>query len=327
MRTLIVDGHSLIVRNIAATAKDDMLAKNYTGGIYASLRYLRTLVSDPQVAPHRVVVCFDNGVPERRKRLLPSYKAARKKANIGIPEEERDKAYAQILTCYDLFGLLGIVCLSYQDREGDDCVAAVVQQIQLRGEEPIVASGDADLLQTVAMGATVHDFSKRRVVNLENFEAQVGVVPQLYLLYRAFVGDPSDSIAGVSGCGAKRTKALLQEALTNHPTLIEETPEAQLTYVSEYLQSLDRPRKTWEEAVLHARARMRDVLKGIDLRASFGPAQGLAARLDAIPEVRELEFLRRCQHLGLRSVLGDSAAYVAPFKKVQKRRAEAAGRS
>lgn len=330
MRPLLLDANNLVMRNVMASALEDLQAGGlFTGGIYGSLRSLRALVSQPEFLADRVVAIFDHGVPARRLRLLPGYKSARKERRELLTEEERERAFEQVRQCYDLFGLLGVRCLAFKSREADDGVAAAVRLYAALGCVPVVISSDADLLQTVGMGAHVWNPVHAQLVDSHNFNEVTGISLAFYVLYRALVGDTSDSIKGAHGCGPKRAVELLTALMAAEidclpPSLADLTPLEQLKVCADYLRNASKSRelRAWERGILTDLPRLQNVICGIDLRDSFGPVSVLEATIHASPPLREMEFLRMCRKLGMNSVLGQPESYLRPFRDLQKRRAK-----
>jgi len=321
-RPVIIDANSLIIRNVMASALSDLKADGtYTGGIYGSLNMLRSLLLMPEMDAGRIVAFFDCGVPARRLRLLPGYKGERKERRELLPEEEKEKAFAQIDRCWELFPLLGVTCLAYKDREADDGVAATAR---LWGDEaPAVITSDRDLYQTVLFGAEVWDLGAKCWVTADGFVDVTGVHPKHYILYRTLVGDKSDSVEGVPGCGEKRALGLINELEDEYPGVMGlREPTQQLDMLCGYIRTRGACRK-YEEALLAAHLRLRRVIPGIDLRASFGPTQGLSAALEDAPALRPKDFLRACAALEMGSILGDPERYLTPFREAERRVSEA----
>jgi DNA polymerase-1 len=334
-RAFILDANSLIVRSIMATALDDLKSHGaFTGGIYGSLRALRSLLSMPDVQADRVFAFFDHGVPARRLKFIPGYKSARRERRELLSDEDKERAFHQIEQCFELFGLLGVRCFAFRDREADDGVAACVRVLATPEHRPLVISSDGDLLQTVRMGADVWDLAHDRLVTLDNFFELKGVEPGLYTVYRALTGDTSDSVQGVRGCGPKRAAHMLNEInmldfFELPPPFVDLPVQEQLTAIRTYLhrrqQSVEAgvptaALSTWEEAVLKTLPILRRTVQGIDLSASFGPTTALEASLADIPPLQEREFLRACKRMEMRSILGDPEGYLRPFRAIQARR-------
>lgn len=309
---------------MASALEELRTSQQFTGGVYGSLRSLRTLLSMPDVPIDRVYAFFDHGVPTRRLCLLPGYKQARKERREMLTEEERERAFLQIDQCFELFGLLGVRCLAFKNREADDCVAAAVRVLATEEHRPVVVSSDADLLQTVALGADVWDQGHARWVTPPTFIETTGVHPGTFVVYRALVGDTSDSIEGARGCGPVRAVELIADLCAGQadqlpPPFQELTPLEQLAEIGLYL--CGQPKlKAWQQAVLDALPRLRRVVMGIDLSDSFGGLTGLQGLMDVLPPVQDRPFLQACSRLGMKSVLGEPEAYLRPFRSVQARR-------
>lgn len=325
-RAFILDANSLIVRCIMASALDDLKANGqFTGGVYGALRSLRSLLSMPDVPADRVFAFFDHGVPPRRRALIPGYKSARAERREMLSDEDRERAFQQIHQCFELFGLLGVRCFVFKDREADDGVAAAVRVLATPEHRPLVISSDGDLLQTVRMGADVWDIGKSRMVTPDNFAETIGVPLELFTLYRALTGDKSDSVEGARGCGEMRGKELIRLMVEDDagqlPPPIEQLPPLeQLAEVGVYLRRKQDELRVWEQSVLDSLPRLRNVMQGIDLTDSFGPRETLAQRMDDIPLVQERPFLQACRKMQMKSVLGEPEGYLRPFRAVQQRR-------
>ena len=307
-RPVVVDANSVIVRAIMASALDDLKAGGiYTGGIYGSLGSLKSIVSSLDAQAGRVVAFFDNGVPPRRRELVPGYKSDRQARSGQLSEEEKERAYVQIEQCYELWPTLGIQCLSYKDREADDGVAAACRIFIEQGHAPLVVSSDRDLWQVCRWGAEVWVLKAGLILTADNFEGHTEVSPELWLLYRALVGDSSDSIPGIDGCGPKRAGALMSD-------LRVRPGEDPVSVLLSHLRSKDRLLKH-EQAVLEGEDHIRTVMEAIDLSRSFGGLRGLRKRLAEPPAVDKRAFLRKCRELSFDSVLGDPDGYLGPFQR------------
>lgn len=316
---IIIDGNSMIVRCIMATALDDLKAGGlWTGGVYGTLGLLKSFIGDPDLEPGPIYAFFDHGVPPTRLKYLPGYKQERKEKRKLLSDEDKERAFAQLHLARKMMETLGILCLAYRNREADDCVAAAVDVLTALGQEPVVWSSDRDLLQVIAMGARVWNASA--MIEPDNFEETVGVPINTYTLYRALIGDPSDSIKGVYGCGPKRAAELIHETAANRMIPMNGLPPgAQLDEVVYRLLALSKLRK-FEQTLLEDHARLKNVIKGIDVRLHFGDTEGLAKRMTEHLPVDKMAFLRFCKRMAFRSVLGSPRQYLRPFEEAAERR-------
>lgn len=91
--------------------------------------------------------------------------------------------------------------------EADDVISWLSTTLQ--GPKAIISS-DKDLLQLVNVETLVFNAVTKQECTLDTFEQFTKGIPQnLYLNYRALVGDPSDNIKGVYGIGPKKALKLL----------------------------------------------------------------------------------------------------------------------
>lgn len=324
---LVIDANNLIVRAIYASALDDLRAgRIFTGGVFGALGTLRSLVKDPGLRETLgpIVACFDHGVPPKRMRLLPDYKQARREANSQLSDADKEKAMSQISTCWGFWPHLGVQCLAYRDREADDVCAAVARLYLDEDMRVVVASSDRDLFQMVAWGIEVFDLRSNQFVTKATFDEHSGGVPlDQWLLYRALVGDASDGIRGVPGCGPKRAKQLLQEVDFEEIEPKDNDDHGKLRHLCAHVRDRVRQAKkprAFERNLLDNEEHLGNVLRAIDLRVSFGPVRKLQKRLKEPPAFDSKSFLRRCKDLQFGSVLGDPLGTLDPFRACYQRR-------
>lgn len=310
----------MIVRQIMATALDDLKAGNvWTGGVYGTLSTLAKTLRMPGFKAGPIYAFFDCGVPQERLDLVEKlegagYKSERKERREMFSEEEKEKAFEQLHTSRKMLELLGVSCIAYREREADDCVAAAARL--LRDQNPIVISGDKDLWQTVQYGARVWDLGRKHFIDQENFIEEAGVPIECYLLYKAILGDPSDCIKGVHGCGEKRAREMILEF---EEDLIDFAPHEQVSIIAKHLKKRMKPRK-YEVAYLESVEMLHVVLDVIDLSTSFGSVTGLKKRLQEVQPFEKIKFLKFCKRLEFNSVLGNPDRFIDPFWQAAERR-------
>lgn len=311
---IIVDAHSLVMPCILGSAPEEIrLHLPFTGGVYGALNSLRYVLARPEVKAGRVFMCFDHSPPDRRRTLIPGYKERKDDdcKPFESPEQKAD-AYEQLWVVWSLLRLLGVTCLRYNKREGDDVVGAVAQLQLASGAEPIVVTGDSDLWQVVGWGARVWDLRHSEMISAVNFPYRAQASTDCYLLYRALVGG-KDGVTGARGIGPAKAALLLERA---HWYLrLHKDPVQQLGSLCEFLGRQPRRSKA-EVRLLLDRRRLERTIRGLDLRTSFGPPHAMAAlgeRLKRRPRADAKSFLRRCRDLGLRGVLQHPQRFVTPF--------------
>lgn len=176
--------------------------------LYGTLKMLFALVTAHH--PRYVVACFDGGTPPWRRELVPTYKAHRTKDDAI----DWESVYSQIDNlCYQALPLHGVLSLRMKHAEADDLMA---QAARMASDRPYIVTSDDDLLQCVDLAISVINPLKGKIITHDNFDKEVGVPPELYLLYKMLVGDSSDGVPGVAGIGPKTAVGLIK-ALDDHP--------------------------------------------------------------------------------------------------------------
>lgn len=195
MLTLIVDGQNLAHRcrhtfSLSSNGVD-------TSVTYGFLRTLHTIML--RYAPDVVVVCWDGGVPEYRRKYCPTYK------NRDRSEDDTYEEFmAQVIELQDILPSFGVTSVRKVGAEADDLM---YQTALLLTGNKIIMTTDQDLYQAVLSvdDVTVYSPTKDLEITKANFEEVTGVEPDwgTWMTYRAMVGDSSDGIPGAHGIGPK----------------------------------------------------------------------------------------------------------------------------
>ena len=202
----MVDGNALIHRAFHALPP---LTSSRTGemvnAVYGFANTLLKVRTDLQ-ATHWAVA-FDYPAPTFRHKLYDDYKAHRP----PTPEE----LIGQMGRIRELVDALGMPSFELEGYEADDILGALSRQAHERGIDAAILSGDRDLLQLVGPGVRVllpgRNFSDAVSYDESAVEAKFGVTPRQFADYKAFVGDTSDNIPGVTGIGEKTAVSLLKQ--------------------------------------------------------------------------------------------------------------------
>ena len=212
-RLYIVDGHGYIFRahyglmNISRGERREVRLSTSegmpTGALYVFTRMLMRMEED--AAPRRMAVVFDDKSGKRtfRAELYPEYKATRKDA----PEE----LAVQMEYFPKVVEAMGWPVVTVPGVEADDVIATLVHDARARGWEVVIYSADKDIMQMVGEGVTMIDALHQKTYTREEVIRKMGVPPELVPDFLALVGDTSDNIPGLRGCGAKTAAALLEQ--------------------------------------------------------------------------------------------------------------------
>lgn len=157
--------------------------------IYNFIRSLRSTISE--FKPNEVFFVLE-GVPKKRKELLPEYKANR------VYDDGEFSFNVQRNYCINFIkDFLPIQVVKHKDYECDD----IINYIATKNidNESIIVSTDTDFIQTISENVKLFNPVKKSFVN--SFEVD-------YILFKALKGDPTDNIKGFKGIGEKTAKKL-----------------------------------------------------------------------------------------------------------------------
>jgi 5'-3' exonuclease len=165
-------------------------------------------LSDLKAQPIDCLLVFE-GMNSKSKRVLMdmSYKSKRDKRPPEFYEEfNRLKNYIS-----ELWRSIGAITMHQDGVEGDDVLAYLAQETE---EDLIVCSRDNDLGKLIGQnkyGANVSFYNGDLPLDMIKVESELFVHPPKYLtLFKALVGDSSDSIPGVKGFGVAMFQKMLE---------------------------------------------------------------------------------------------------------------------
>ncbi len=196
MLTLLVDGNNLAYRaRYAYSLSHQGLDTSVTFGM---MKMVQALLK--QYKPHSAIMCWDGGVPDYRRLLVPSYKANRKSKD----DPSRPIFLAQMDELQVTFPFFGVLSVHRRGLEADDLM---YQATILLDNETLIVSSDDDMLQAVSKTCRVLKPGKPdRMVALNNME----IDPAEYAEWKTWQGDSSDNIPGVRGIGPKTATQLFK---------------------------------------------------------------------------------------------------------------------
>ena len=197
----LVDGSSYLFRAFHALPPLSNSEGQPTGAMLGVLNMVRRLRKHYQ--PVHLAVVFDAPGKTFRHEAYAEYKANRP----AMPEE----LAAQIQPLHELIRLQGIPLIMVPGVEADDVIATLVTQARAQGWQCLVSSGDKDLAQLVDAGVVLEDTMQERKLDRAGVEARFGLPPELIGDYLALIGDNSDNIPGIPGCGPKTAVKWLQQ--------------------------------------------------------------------------------------------------------------------
>ena len=216
-RVLIVDGLNLYLR---AFAVNGALNDNGVpvGGLTGFLRSLAYAIRE--VNPTRVIVVYDGaGGSQRRRKILPDYKANRTPGKritrwdaFKNATEEKEAMKIQFSRLIEYLDFLPVNVISIDRIEADDTIAYIAHT--LLDEDVTILSADQDFLQLVDERITVWSPTKKKFYTPRMVMDDYGVPAHNFLMYKVLMGDKSDNIEGVKGLGPKKLPKIVPDLLT-----------------------------------------------------------------------------------------------------------------
>ena len=210
MKLLLIDGHYYVYRSFFAIPNLSNSKGEPTNAIFGFTKTLRLMVKHLQ--PDLGAVFWDEGMPERRVKLQPTYKETRK--------EMPKPMVPQLDFIQNLTPLLGFKNISLPNTEADDLMGCYAMAACKRSEmEVVLATNDKDLYQLVGPCVKVYTTAKAdlaspkdafALLSEDQVTAKWEVSPNLIGDVLALAGDSVDNIPGV-GLGRKTAAALIRE--------------------------------------------------------------------------------------------------------------------
>ena len=118
-------------------------------------------------------------------------------------EQEQESMRHQFSRLISYLDNLPVTFISMDGIEADDTIAYIAQMYEDTCKKITIISTDRDFYQLVDDRIQVWSPIKKKMYEVDTVIEEFGVHPNNMVLYRAFTGDASDNIPGVSGIGPK----------------------------------------------------------------------------------------------------------------------------
>jgi len=201
---LIIDGQNLFIRSWAAYPQ--MSSHGYQmGGCVGFLKTLKRIVNETQ--PSKVIVAWEGGGSQRRRRVYPEYKLGRRPEKLNrfygsdIPESEENRKH-QLISLLEMLKHTPVCQVYLSDCEGDDIVAFLCEG-PFRNEDKIIVSSDKDMYQLLNENTRIYSLHRKTVLSNEDVFDEYRIKTHNFALAKALCGDPGDNIPGIKGIGFK----------------------------------------------------------------------------------------------------------------------------
>lgn len=209
-KLMLIDGHSMLNRAFYAIPLLTTKEGQHTNAIYGFLNILFKLMEDEN--PKYIGVSFDLPKPTFRHLKYSEYKGNRKKAPIEFK--------SQVPILKEILEKMGINIYEKEGYEADDVLATVAKRAEENGLEPIIVSGDRDLLQIASEKIKIKiPKTKAGKTEIEDYFAKdvlekYGVTSTEFIEVKALMGDASDNVPGVPSIGEKTAIKIISEYKT-----------------------------------------------------------------------------------------------------------------
>ncbi len=200
-KVYLVDGSGYIFRAFYAvpplTTKDGFP----TNALFGFTRMLIKLLGVGD-SPY-VGMVFDAGAKTFRNELYKEYKANRKECPADLVE--------QMPLFRTISKALGLPVLELPGFEADDVIGTLAHRLADSGAEVVIVSADKDLMQLVTDKVTIWDTMRDRRFDIPAVKEKFGVSPDKVVEVLGLMGDDSDNIPGLQGCGPKTATQLIEK--------------------------------------------------------------------------------------------------------------------
>ena len=210
---ILIDGSSYLFRAFHAMPPLTNSQGEPTGAIFGVINMIGRLLE--QYQPERIAVIFDAKGKNFRHEMYPEYKAHRP----PMPEELR----SQIQPIHDIIKAMGILLLVIDGVEADDVMGTLAQQATEIKMNSLLSTGDKDMAQLVNSHISLINTMNDTLMTPDSVLEKFGVRPDQIIDYLALMGDSSDNIPGIPGCGAKTAVKWLK-SFDNIERLVENSP-------------------------------------------------------------------------------------------------------
>ncbi|XP_031096667.1 uncharacterized protein LOC116000933 [Ipomoea triloba] len=180
---------------------------------WVSLFFSQVSHSDPVIA-----VIDGERANEYRRKLLPTYKAHRKKL-LGSTSKRFTAVERSHKLILDVLKKCNVPVVKLESHEADDVVATLVGQVLQKGFRVVIASPDKDFKQLISedvqIVVPVPHLNRWSFYTLKHYRAQYNCDPQSDLSLRCILGDEVDGVPGIQNVvpsfGRKTALKLLQK--------------------------------------------------------------------------------------------------------------------
>ena len=253
---LLIDAYNVFARSYCVVP----LMSSHGHHLGGSIGFLKSLsMYIDQFKPSRVIVCWEGGGSARRRQILPEYKMNRKPIRLNrsdiyedIPDTAENFNY-QIALLTRLLQHIPVQQVYVDECEADDIIGYICRY-ENTDKKKVIVSMDQDLHQLISENVTQYSPASKKTLNQNYVLERYGVSTENFITARCFIGDASDGITGIKGCGfkslVKHFPELKSEEFVSVDDIIKlcENRNEQKSYsmFRNILEAPDIPRRNWK---------------------------------------------------------------------------------
>ncbi len=229
MTLLLIDGHYYVYRSFHAIQTLSNSRGEATNAIYGFVKTIRKMIKD--LRPDLAAIFWDEGMPEKRVQLQPSYKQQREAMpEQMIPQLDFIRAFVRPM---------GLTSIALPNTEADDLMGCYVLAAARDQHDTVLATNDKDLFQLVGDKVRIYSTNKtdlkqpkdsHALLGVEEVTEKWGVPPAGIGEVLALTGDSVDNIPGIDGIGLKTAAGLIRQfgTIQNLLANLKEVPSDKL---------------------------------------------------------------------------------------------------
>nr|XP_043635868.1 5'-3' exonuclease [Erigeron canadensis] len=193
-----------------------------TPSLHSFARWISLFFSQVSLTHPVIAVIDGEGAHEYRRRMLPSYKAHRRKFSRWVSASQ-ESAKAPVQRSHqlisDTLNKCNVPVVKIPAQEADDVVATLVEQVLHKGYHAVIASPDKDFKQLICKDVQLvmplPELKRWSFYTLDHYIAQYKCDPLSDLSLRCIMGDEADGVPGIQhlvpGFGMKTALKLLKK--------------------------------------------------------------------------------------------------------------------
>jgi DNA polymerase I len=202
---LLIDAYNVFARSYIVVP----IMSSHGHHLGGSIGFMKSLsMYAEKFKPSRIIVCWEGGGSARRRKILPEYKMNRKPIKLNrseiyedLPDTKENFNYQIVLTT-KLLKNIPVQQLYVDQCEADDIIG-YISRYSFPDEEKLIISMDQDLHQLLLDKTKTKQWSPstKKMMNGSYVLERYGVSVENFITARSFIGDSSDGIKGIKGCG------------------------------------------------------------------------------------------------------------------------------